>query len=123
MKRKVSTWIAVVVFVGAVALGCAQATPPSHAMHKTIEITGCLQQGPVAKEYILLGNDGSAWGVTSADKDMYLNDYVGRTVTMAGDAVHPKSRLITVAGEQNSPPISQYIRAMDVAVDSENCKK
>jgi len=111
------------VFVGGFALGSSQATPPSNVMHKTVEITGCLQQGPVAKEYVLLGNDGSAWGVTSADKDMYLNDYVGQTVTIAGDAVHPKSRLITVAGEHNSPPISRYVRAMSVAVDSENCKK
>ena len=84
MKSKISTFTAVMLFVGALALVSAQATPAPEATHKTIEVTGCLQQGPAAKEYVLQSNDGSAWGVVGVDNDMYLNDYVGQTVTLCG---------------------------------------
>jgi len=123
MKRKISLWTAALVFVGGMALESAQATPAPQAMHKTVEITGCLQQGPAAKEYVLIGDDGNTWGLTSADRDMYLNDYVGETVTIAGDAVHPSARLRTAAAEQHSLTINRYMKAMDVAVDGETCQK
>ncbi len=122
MRRTISMWIAAIAFVSALALSSAQAAPAPEAMHKTVEITGCLQQGPAAKEYVVRGNDGSEWGVTSADRDMYMNDYVGQTVTIAGDAMHPSARLRT-ENEHSSPAISHYVRAMDVAVDSESCSK
>ena len=123
MKRKIGTWMAAVVFVGACALGAAQATPAPQAMHKTVEATGCLQQGPAPREYVLQGNDGNTWGVIGADKDMYMNDYVGQTVTIAGDAMHPSARLKAAASDPNSPAINHYVRAMDLAVDSESCQK
>jgi hypothetical protein len=124
MKGKVSIWAAVALFVGAMALASAQATPAPQATHnKTVEITGCFQQGPVAKEYLLLSNDGTTWGVTSADKNMYMNDYVGQTVTITGDTVHPSARLKTVASTQDSPTIQHYLRAMDVVVENTTCKK
>ena len=107
---------------GRLALGSAQAAPAPQAMQKTVEVTGCLQQGPAAKEYVLLGNDGSTWGVISADKDMYMNDYVGETVTIVGDSMHPSARLKAAAAEQNQA-IQHYARAMDVAVESETCQK
>ncbi len=124
MKGKISTWTAVVLFVSAMALATAQATPAPQLTHKkTVEITGCLQQGPVAKEYLLTSNDGTTWGVTSADKNMYMNDYVGQTVTVTGDAVHPSARLKTVSSQENSPTINHHVRAMDVVVESASCKK
>ncbi len=123
MKRNISTWIAAIVFVGALSLASAQATTAPQATNKVVEITGCLQQGPAAKEYILQSNDGSTWVVTSVDRNMYMNDYVGQTVTVSGDAVHPSARLRTVSAQQNAPKINHYLRARDVAVVSETCKK
>ena len=122
MKRKSGTWIAAIVFLLVLALGSAQAETAQQTLHKTVEITGCVQQGPAAKEYVLLGNDGSTWGVISAGKDMYMNDYVGETVTIVGDSMRPSARL-KAAAEQNSQGIQHYARAMDVAVESETCQK
>ena len=120
MKRKTGMWIAAIAFM--VVVGSVQAAPAPQAMQKTVEVTGCLQQGPAAKEYVLLGNDDSTWGVISADKDMYMNDYVGETVTIVGDSMHPSARLKAAAAE-HSQAIQHYARAMDVAVESETCQK
>ena len=123
MRSKMIIWTAAIVFMGGVALGSAQATTAPQTMHKTIEVTGCLQQGPTAKEYMVRANDGDTWGVMSADKDMYLNNYVGKTVTLTGDSMHPTARLKTASAELNSPTINHYMRAMDVVVESETCQK
>lgn len=122
MKHKISTWIAAITFVGAVTAGSALAAPTPASSHKTVEVTGCLQQGPAAKEYIVQGNDGTTWGVTSADRNMYMNDYVGQTVTIAGDTMHPNASL-RAENQHSSPAINHYVKAMDVAVDSESCSK
>ena len=79
--------------------------------------------GSRCKRVSSASNDGSTWGVTSADKNMYMNDYVGQTVTVTGDAVHPSARLKTVASKQDSPTIQHYLRAMDVVVESTACNK
>ncbi len=46
-----------------------------------------------------------------------LNNYVGQTVTVAGDAMH------ALPNERKSHDASHYVRALDVVVDSESCQK
>jgi len=88
-----------------------------------VELTGCLRQGPIAKEYLLLTDDGKTWAVTSADRDMYINYYVGQTVTVSGDVVHSTAAIKTLASENKSAAAHGHLRAMDLMVDSETCQK
>ena len=116
MKSIISTWTATMIFVGALGLTSAHATNPSPATSKKpVEVTGCLQQGPVGKEYLIQTSDGTTWGVNEAD--LYVNHYVGQTVTVVGDVMRP------TADERTSGGAQHYLRAMDLVVESENCQK
>jgi len=82
---------------------------------KPVEITGCLQQGPVAKEYLLTTSDGTTWGVN--ERDMYMNNYVGHTVTVTGDVMRP------TPDERKDGGAHHYLRAQDLVVESESCQR
>lgn len=47
------------------------------------DVTGCLAKGDSAKEFVLKGNDGSTWEVSSSKLD--LAEHVGHTVTATGE--------------------------------------
>jgi hypothetical protein len=115
--NRIRTISASAVFLAStLGLSTAYATPSAtHSKTKAIEITGCLEQGPVAKEYLLQASDGTTWGVNEAD--LRINNYVGRTVTVAGDATHP------TAAERMDGGAKQYLRAMDIVLESESCSK
>jgi hypothetical protein len=116
MKSTISIWTAAIMFVGTLGLSTAHATNAMHAVYKKpVEVTGCLQPGPVAKEYLIQASDGTIWGVNEAD--MYVNDYVGQTVTVVGDAIRP------TADERTSGGAQHYLRAMDLVVESDSCRK
>jgi len=63
------------------------------------------------------------WLLSSADKNMYMNNYVGQTVTVAGDSMQSKAGLKTVASGENAVAVKGHLRAMDLAVDSETYQK
>jgi hypothetical protein len=108
MKRKLSITATALLFLGTAGLSTAFAAPaPSAARPGTTEITGCLQPGPVAKEYLLRTSDGTTWGVNEVP-DLMLNNYVRQTVTVAGDAIHP------LPNERKSNEASHCVRALDV---------
>ena len=116
MKSTISMWAATMMFVGALGLTSAHAANPSRATYRQpVEVTGCLQQGPAAKEYLIQASDGTTWGINEAD--MYVNNYVGQTVTVVGDAMRPTADERTDGGAQH------YLRAMDLVVESESCQK
>jgi hypothetical protein len=116
MKRTISMWAAAFVFVGTLALASAHATNSAQAMYKKpVEVTGCLQQGPVAKEYLVRASDGTTWGIN--ETDLLINDYVGQTITVVGDAIWPTTAEGVSGGAQH------YLRAMDLVVDSESCQR
>jgi hypothetical protein len=46
------------------------------------DVTGCLSKGDSANEFLLTGNDGSAWEVRSSK--IALAEHVGHTVTATG---------------------------------------
>jgi len=102
-------------FLGTLGLGSAYAAPSAHHMTKATEITGCLQQGPDAKEYLIQATDGTTWGVNEAD--MHMNNYVGKTVTVSGDQMRP------TAAERTDGGASHYLQARDIVVESQSCQK
>jgi hypothetical protein len=92
------------------------AKPASHtASRQPTEITGCLEQGPTAKEYLLKASDGTVWGIN--ETDMLMNNYVDHTVTVSGDITHPST------SERDAGGAHHYLRAYDVVVDSSSCQK
>jgi hypothetical protein len=116
MKTQVSLWITAAMFVGTLGSLTAFAKPASTAVSKKpVEVTGCLQQGPTAKEYLLQSADGTVWGIN--ETDMLMNNYVGHTVTIAGDSTPPTKSERSAGGAQH------YLRAYDLVVDSNTCNK
>jgi hypothetical protein len=124
MKNKLSMWIMATLFAGTLGLASAQAAPTKQTASKQpVELTGCLQQAPDAREYLLMGDNGKAYELSSADREMYMNDYIGKKVTVAGDWVHPKASVKTVSMNNKETPLAGHLRAMDLTVVSETCKK
>jgi hypothetical protein len=116
MKSIVNMWAAAMMLVGTVGVTSAHAANTSQARYNNpVEVTGCLQQGPDAKEYLIRAGNGTTWGLNEAD--MYMNKYVGQTVTVVGDAMRPTADERTDGGAQH------YMKAMDLVVESESCQK
>ncbi len=65
---------------GAMTPEGSAATQDEHSNVRTI--TGCLQKGEGANEYVLTGRDGSTWELRSDAVD--LASHVGHTVTVTG---------------------------------------
>lgn len=116
MKRTIGILATSIILVGTIGLGTALAAPAATgAQRGPTEVTGCLQQGPVAKEYLLHASDGTTWGIN--ETDMLMNDYLGRTVTIAGDVTRP------TASERTEGGAHHYLLARDVVVESGSCTK
>lgn len=116
MKSTIRIWVAMMMFGGTLGVPSAHATNASQAIYrKPVEVTGCLQQGPVAKEYLIRASDGTTWGINEAD--MMINNYVDQTVTVVGDAVRP------TADERIDGDAQRYLKAMDLVVEGETCQK
>ena len=84
------------------------------AMHPT-DITGCLE--PVAKEYLVRSADGTEWGINENDRDLRLNNYIGRMVIIVGNPEHASK------AERKEGGASHYLYARDVMVAGESCQK
>jgi len=116
MKATLSLGITTAMFFGSLGSLAMYAKPASHSTSRTpTEVTGCLEQGPTAKEYLLKASDGTTWGVN--ETDMLMNDYVDHTVTVSGDITHPNASERSVGGAHH------YLRAYDVVVESRTCQK
>jgi hypothetical protein len=115
MKNTIVMWATAIMFVGTLGMASAPAASAQTTYRKPVEITGCLQQGPVAKEYMLKASDGTTWGVNEID--MMMNNYVGQTVTVVGDVMRPS------AGERTDGGAHHYLRARDLVVESDTCQK
>ena len=73
--------LALVMLVGAVGVLAADDKDKDDNTAKTV--TGCLQKGESANEFMLTGSDGSTWEIKSDSVD--LASHVGQTVTVSGD--------------------------------------
>src|SRR6266496_3643138 len=81
MKFKIATGvIAVLLFASAVPL----AKSDDKDTEKARTLTGCLQKGDEANEYVLTAKDGSTWELRNDTVD--LASHVGHTVTITGTA-------------------------------------
>ena len=115
MKR-IDIWTTAIIFAGTLGSIPAQATSASTAPHKrSLEVTGCLKQGPTAKEYLIQSSDGSLWGIR--ETDMLMNNYLNHEVTIAGDVMH------ATASDQAAGGAHHFLRAYDVVVESNSCRK
>ena len=116
MKATISLGITTLMFFGTLGTLAAHATSASNtASRQAVEVTGCLEQGPTAKEYLLKTSDGTTWGIH--ETDMLMNNYVDHTVTISGDRMHP------TAAERRAGGAQQFLRAFDVLVNSGTCQK
>src|SRR5438034_11755079 len=81
--------ILLVIITGTVVLATAQDNPPTKTTHRsTRTLTGCLQNGDSADEYLLTTKKGSTWEIKS-DR-VKLGEHVGHTVTITGAVAHAK---------------------------------
>ena len=65
----------------------AAPAPMGNDTHSNVRtLTGCLRRGDGAKEYSLMGQDGSTWELRSDAVD--LASHVGQTVTITGAVAH-----------------------------------
>lgn len=115
MKKTIGVWMAAIAFVCTLGMAQAFASPSHMAYGKSVEVTGCLRQGPVAKEYLINGSDGSTCGIN--ELDVYLNHYVGEEVTVAGNVIRPTS------SERQDGGAHHHLQAKDVVVDSQHCQR
>ena len=114
-RMKIGVWATAIMFAGTLGTFTAQAAPPTKAAKNgAVEVTGCLESGPAAKEYLVRTNDGTTWGVM--ETDMMMNNYVDHEVTVAGDIIHPTA-------SERSTGAQHFLRAYDLVVESGNCHK
>jgi len=91
---------------------------------KARSVTGCLSPGDSADEFKLTQDDGSTWEIQS--KAVKLSPHVGHTVTITGKVWHPdmhgakEKAKVTV---DSSAKEHGHLKATDVAMVSESCKK
>ena len=80
------------------------------------EVTGCLQPADTAREYSITDRNGNVWEI-STDRNVYLNNYVGMTVTVKGD----------FAGSDNQSDSSQgtnhRLHATNLVVVAPSCQQ
>jgi hypothetical protein len=116
MKANIGIWAAAIMLAGTFGTPATLAASTSRpSSNSPVEVTGCLQQGPAAKEYLLRTSDGTTWGVR--ESDMLMNDYLDHEVTVAGNLVH------STAAERSGGEVKQVLRAYDVAVEGNTCQK
>ena len=107
MRATISLWITSAMLFCTLGTLALYAAPASHSASRTpTEVTGCLEQGPTAKEYLLKASYGTTWGIN--ETDMLMNNYVDHTVTVSGNRVHP------TAAERNDA--QHFLRAYDAVV-------
>jgi Protein of unknown function (DUF5818) len=128
MKFKIATGlIALLMFVSAVPLAKADDKDA-----KTVRtLTGCLQKGDGANEFVLTAKDGSRWELRSERVEMA--PHVGHTVTITGTAgrAHAKAHEMKeeVKGEMKEHGMAKdekergHLEVTKLAHVSETCKK
>jgi hypothetical protein len=95
---------------------------------KVREVTGCLSQGDSAKEFNLIGSDGSTWEVRS--DTVALADHVGHTVTATGVVSNQKMHNMKEdakeaakdSGMKKSDVEHGHLTITDVKMVSDSCK-
>jgi hypothetical protein len=112
----------VLAFVLALSLGSVALTAQEKATkHKAVTVTGCLQKGDEAGEYLITSEDGKRYGLHSKDVD--LSKHVGHKVTVTGTKMHEANEE-KKEQEKKEAGGGEYadLSVMDVRHISESCK-
>ena len=106
--------------LGSVAL-TAQENQTKATKHKSVIVTGCLQKGDEAGEYLITSEDGKRYGLHSKAVD--LSEHVGHKVTVAGTKMREADKE-KKEQEKKEAGGGEYadLSVMDVKHISESCK-
>ena len=107
----------------------AQNSDDAKGKGSTRTITGCLQKTGDAKEFKLIGNDGSSWEVRS--DTVSLADHVGHTVSATGVVSNSTAHnmkedtkdMAHDAGMKKNNSEHGHMKITDVQMVSESCSR
>jgi hypothetical protein len=80
------------------------------------EVTGYLQPADPAREYSITNRDGNVWKI-STDRNIYLNNYVGMTVTVKGDIADSDNQ------SDSSQRTNHRLHATNMVVVAQSCQQ
>jgi len=116
MNGKLGACFTILIFLGSIgAIPAFASSASTAAARNPVEVTGCLKQGPAAKEYLLRTADGKTWGII--ETNMMMNNYLDHSVTIAGNLMRPTADERAAGGAQH------FLRAYDLVVESDSCKQ
>lgn len=92
------------------------------------DVTGCLAKGDSANEFVLTGNDGSTWEITSSAVD--LSEHVGHTIDATGVVSNAKMHNMKEdtkdaakdSGMKKSDNEHGHLKVTEVKMVSDSCK-
>jgi hypothetical protein len=92
------------------------------------DVTGCLAKGDNANDFVLTGNDGSTWDVTSSAVD--LSEHVGHTIDATGVVSNAKMHNMKEdakdaakdSGMKKSDNEHGHLKVTEVKMVSDSCK-
>jgi hypothetical protein len=127
--KKLLIGIAGLLLCGLIGLQLQAANKHSNKTKRTKSLTGCLRQGDNSNEYIVTGDDGSTWEVSS--DSVNLASHVGHTVTITGAISHPKMHQMKEKtkeemkehGMKKSDTEHGHLTVTNVTMVSDSCKK
>src|ERR1700730_16267904 len=111
-------------------LATAQDTSTTQTTHKsTRTLTGCLQNGDSANEYLLTTKKGSTWEIES--DSVKLGEHVGHTVTITGAVAHAKMHAMKEDAKEEAKEHGMekkasehgHMTVADLKMVSESCQK
>lgn len=128
MNFKIATGlIAVLLFASAVPL--AKSDDKDKNSEKARTLTGCLQKGDEANEYVLTASDGSTWELRSDTVD--LAPHVGHTVAITGTVSHAKAHEMKEDAKEEMKEHGMaknakehgHLKATELTMVSDTCQK
>jgi hypothetical protein len=129
MKNLLTGLVALLVFLGAFGITRAQDTTKKTTHENVRTLTGCLQKGDSANEYLLTTKKGSTWEIKS--DSVNLGEHVGHTVTITGAVAHAKMHGMKEDAKEEAQEHGMaknatehgHMTVTDLKMVSESCEK
>jgi hypothetical protein len=125
MKIATITALLMLLCFGSVRVGNAQDSPQNdnaknNRSAKVRKLTGCIEQSPTGKDYVISSPDGSSWHISSDAVD--LAPHVGHKVMVTGTVDHQKMHAAKekVKGEDNGPEHG-HLTVTNIKMISKTC--
>lgn len=97
----------------------AQTVTPPKGSTTTVNVTGCLAQGPKAHEYSIKDTNGTSYGLLP-DRGIRMKRHVGQEVMITGNQIKAKKE-IREANESGTPADNEYLRVYQLKKVSGSC--